>query len=91
MDFLWVRWFSLDDAFEAGWKAKHLPRIGFIDGSEECAFGFVDPTCVVRAVHLIPAFHLGRTTEIMGPSISRLPLENDEDYWRYYVGLFVIF
>jgi len=33
-------------------------------------FGFVDPACATRAVHLIPAFEHGRTAELLGPSIG---------------------
>ena len=52
MDFLFVRWFGLDDSPKArgGWKAKKLHQIGFIEGN--AAFGFIDPADVVRVVHL---------------------------------------
>ncbi|KAK7442067.1 hypothetical protein VKT23_016343 [Stygiomarasmius scandens] len=88
VDFLFVRWFGLDTQHKFGWKHKRLPQIGFIDGHETCAFGFVDPACVIRAVHLIPAFSLGRTSEFLGPSMARLESENDEDWYRYYIGMF---
>ncbi|THU97282.1 hypothetical protein K435DRAFT_857796 [Dendrothele bispora CBS 962.96] len=88
IDFLFVRWFVLDTDYKFGWKARRLPRVGFIDGNESCAFGFVDPSCVVRAVHLIPAFCLGQTSLIMGPSIARKESEGDMDWYRYYVGIF---
>ncbi|KAJ3768980.1 hypothetical protein FB446DRAFT_813657 [Lentinula raphanica] len=81
VDFLWVRWFELDAHHTFGFHAKHLPRVGFIDGSESCAF--------VRAVHLIPAFALRKTDKIMGPSIARKKSENDEDWVRYYVGMYI--
>ena len=67
--------------------AKRLPRVGFIDGDEPSAFGFIDPASVVRAVHLIPAFDLGRTNAIMGPSMARKESEEDHDWFRYYVGM----
>ncbi|THV03577.1 hypothetical protein K435DRAFT_817199 [Dendrothele bispora CBS 962.96] len=88
MDVLWVRWFGLDESYKFGWKEKQLPRVGFIDGDDPCAFGFVDPALVVRAAHLVPAFDLGRTSDIMGPSISRKTADKDEDWYRYYVGIF---
>ena len=54
MEFLFVRWFSLDteDSERGGWKAKKLHQIGFVEG--DAAFGFVDPSDVIRAIHLIP-------------------------------------
>jgi hypothetical protein len=87
MDFLWVRWFGLDVSYKAGWNEKRLPRVGFIDGHEDCSFGFLDPASVIRAVHLVPAFALGKTSTIMGPSIVRKESEKDEDWWRYYINL----
>jgi hypothetical protein len=89
MEFLFVRWFGLDDSPKAqgGWKAKKLYQIGFIEG--DAAFGFIDPADVVRAVHLIPRFSDGRTTELLGRSFCRLPQEKDEDWVRYYVNMYV--
>ncbi|KAK7042827.1 GLOBIN domain-containing protein [Favolaschia claudopus] len=92
MDFLWVRWFGRDTTHSAGWLAKRLHRVGFIPASEPdlSVFGFLDPAEIVRAVHLIPAFHYGRTTELLGPSIARhFDDENQEDYEYYYVNQFV--
>ncbi|THV05634.1 hypothetical protein K435DRAFT_816329 [Dendrothele bispora CBS 962.96] len=88
MDVLWVRWFGLDQSYKSGWKEKRFFRIGFIDGDDPCAFGFIDPALVVRAAHLIPVFSLGKTAGIMGPSISRKKADKDEDWCRYYVGIF---
>jgi hypothetical protein len=89
MEFLWVRWFGRDMQHKAGWLAKHLHRVGFIDASvpDTAAFGFLDPAEVIRAAHLIPAFHYGRTTELLAPSIARhFDAENNEDYRYYYVN-----
>jgi hypothetical protein len=89
MDFLWVRWFRRDLSYNAGFHAKRLHRIEFVSGENPEAFGFVDPSQIIRAVHLIPAFMHGRTSELLGPSIARQPKENDED-WRFYnVALYV--
>jgi len=63
-DFLWVRWFAHDVTAPSGWAAKRLPRVGFYDGDDESAFGFLDPDMVVRGVQLIPAFKYGRTMYI---------------------------
>ncbi|KAJ7085599.1 hypothetical protein C8R44DRAFT_901648 [Mycena epipterygia] len=89
MEFLWVRWFGRDLSYKAGWKAKRLHRLGFIDSADGGAFGFLDPAEVIRGAHIIPAFHYGRTSELLPKSIARRPEENDEDYLYYYVNCFV--
>ncbi|KAL0572685.1 hypothetical protein V5O48_009275 [Marasmius crinis-equi] len=81
--FLWVRWFGLDPQP----SAKCLPLVGFVDGPG--VFGFLDPSYVLRAAHLIPAFVYGRSDGILGPSIARQPVERDLDWVRFYVGIFV--
>ena len=89
MEFLFVRWFGIDDLDNevGGWKTKKLHQIGFLKGDE--AFGFVDPADVIRGVHLIPHFSLGKTKELLGPSFTRSDLETDEDWIRYYVNMYV--
>ena len=87
MEFLFVRWFGLDDVEIGGWKMKKLHQIGFGEGDE--AFGFVDPADVIRGIHLIPRFSLGRTKHLLGPSFARSVLEEDEDWVRYYINMFV--
>ncbi|KAF9032603.1 hypothetical protein BJ165DRAFT_1604790 [Panaeolus papilionaceus] len=64
MHFLWIRWYGLEPSrhYKFGWKARRLPRVGFVDDSDDDpmaspTFGFIDPANVIRAVHLIPAFH----------------------------------
>ena len=51
---------------------------------------FLDPLHVIRGCHLIPAFHDGRTDDLLPPSIARLETENNEDWLYYYVNMFVI-
>jgi len=89
MDFLFVRWFGLDVTKKTGWKAKKLHQIGFLDSTNSDAFGFLDPADVVRAIHLIPRFSLGRTGDLLGPSIARSLVEKNEDWERYYIGMYV--
>jgi hypothetical protein len=85
-DFLWVRWYGLDTSRRFGFKTRRLPSVGFLDPShDDEAFGFIDPAAVIRAVHLIPAFHYGLTSDILPPSIARRDEEEDSDYKRYYV------
>jgi hypothetical protein len=88
MDFLWVRWYGYDTHARSGFKARRLHQIGFLDsfGDEE-AFGFIDPSDVIRTIHLIPAFKLGTSSDFLPPSIARREDEGDEDYVRYYVSM----
>ncbi|KAJ7732328.1 hypothetical protein DFH07DRAFT_906091 [Mycena maculata] len=88
IEFLWVRWFGRDLTHKAGWKAKRLHRLGFIDSAEDGTFGFLDPAEVIRGAHIIPAFHYGRTTELLPKSIARRAEEEDQDYVYYYVNPF---
>jgi hypothetical protein len=85
IEFLWVRWLELDPSYRGGYCKLRLHRLRFVKGTDERAFGFVDPSDVVRAVHLIPAFHHGKTTDYLDPSIARSMDHDDEDEdWKYY-------
>jgi hypothetical protein len=85
MEFLFVRWFGVDGDEIGGWRTKKLHQIGFVEGDK--AFGFIDPADIVQGVHLIPRFSLGRTNELLGPSLARSAVEKDEDWVRYYVNM----
>lgn len=85
IEFLWVRWYDVDEKARVGFKANRQFQLKFRTGSQ--AFGFVNPANVLRAVHLIPNFHKSTTTRFLGPSIARRNDENDEDYYRYYVNM----
>ncbi|KAI0337344.1 hypothetical protein BDW22DRAFT_1468571 [Trametopsis cervina] len=94
IEFLWIRWFGRDMTAPGGFNTRRLHRVGFLDADEPGAFGFLDPAVVIRAVHLIPAFHYGRTDDwLRGPSIARQYTLDDADAesdWRYhYVNMFV--
>ena len=87
MEVLWVRWFGVVPGHKWGIKNARLPKIGFVPDSPG-AFRFLDPTLVLRACHLIPAFAEGRTDSLLphSPSVAR---ENGEiDEWTaYYVNM----
>ena len=85
MEFLFVRWFSLDSDNVGGWRAQKLHQISFVEG--EIAFGFIDPADVIRAIHLIPQFSQGRTKELLDHSIAWSALEKDEDWVHYYINM----
>jgi hypothetical protein len=71
--FLWVRWFTPIDPRFIPAQARSYPRVSFIpyQSNEDDPFGFVDPEHVIRGCHLIPAFELGRTFELLPPSVAR--------------------
>lgn len=62
MDFLWVRWFKVDETYRGGFAAKRLHRVEFTDMDDpiEFPFGFLNPSRIMRAAHLIPGFAHGR-------------------------------
>ncbi|KAG0693328.1 hypothetical protein DFH29DRAFT_1007394 [Suillus ampliporus] len=86
MDILFVRWFRRDDD-PAGFAAKRLQRLQFFDDESPDAYGFLDPDCVIRGVHIILGFSFGRPEEIPEVTIGRR--EADPDWRFYYVNMFV--
>lgn len=87
MEFLWVRWFGLEPNYRSGTHVARLPKIGFVPDVDDNAFGFLDPSLVVRGCHLVPAFATGRTTSLLqtiSPTAARAPDEKD-DWVNYYV------
>ena len=94
MNFLWVRWYGLDPdpRYRFGWKARRLPRIGFLDDTNPeslaPAFGFIDPANVIRGVHLIPGFKDGRTSGLLDTSsLARQAHEGDYDWNFFYINM----
>jgi hypothetical protein len=91
MEFLLVRWFGHHVEHYGGWKARHLHHIAFVDADPGPSFRFVDPSRIIRAGHLIPAFTYFKTTNPMKPSkIGRRDTDNDEDWCYYYVAMYVL-
>ncbi|KIM81030.1 hypothetical protein PILCRDRAFT_788176 [Piloderma croceum F 1598] len=89
MEFLWVRWFGIVPGYNSGFKAGHLPKIGSVPETDELAFGFPDPSLVIRACHLIPAFADGTTTDLLNSTrtAARLPAETS-DWISFYVSIY---
>ncbi|KAL7281058.1 hypothetical protein ACG7TL_004360 [Trametes sanguinea] len=86
-EFLHVRWFEHDNTHLCGARARRLDRIRFVSDSSGDAFGIIDPAHVIRACHLIPAFHHGRTKEYL--PASALARDPEGDWQYYYVNRFV--
>ncbi|KAH9919802.1 uncharacterized protein B0H18DRAFT_936945 [Fomitopsis serialis] len=90
MEFLWVRWFGIDTDYRSGHAAARLPKIGFVEESDPDAFGFLDPSLVIRGCHLMPTFADGKTSQLLSrPNSVARPMGETEDWEAYYVGIFV--
>lgn len=84
MEFLWVRWYHQIDAARTGWKYRKLDRANFAPISAAGAFGFVDPSDILRACHLIPVFHKG-LQHVDGHGFSRFA-QDSSDWVEYYIN-----
>jgi hypothetical protein len=88
MEFLWVRWFGAVPGHRSGFKMARLPKIGFMPDTDDEAFGFLDPSLVLRGCHLIPAFHEGRTANLLRTQgTAGRPLSEDDDWVSLYVNV----
>ena len=86
MEFLWVRWYSdVEKGFS--WNALKLDRLQFPPLTAEHAFGFIDPSDVLRSCHIIPRFAQGRL-HVDGKSIS-LCARDSSDWKAYYIARYV--
>lgn len=81
---VWVRWFRHDRTGGAlGFHSLRYPSISFCHSDEPDAFGLIHPDEIIRAVHLIPRFEFGRTSEYLSvPSKGRPEAERSD--WRHY-------
>lgn len=79
---IWVRWMQRSDAGLLGLNSWNYTRVSFVpwSGVPGSTFDFVDPSHIIRACHLIPAFNLGRTHDLLDPSIAR----DSKGDWRAY-------
>ena len=93
MQFLWVRWLGFEPGYRSGSGVARLPKVGFVEATDDDAFGFLDPDLVIRGSHLIPAFHWGWTHNLMsynGPTFARATDEKD-DWMNFYVNMYDFF
>lgn len=54
---IWVRWYETDGDWRNPLDANHMCQLKWMEGPD--AYGFVDPTCILQACHLIPCFKNG--------------------------------
>ncbi|KAG5223215.1 GLOBIN domain-containing protein [Salix suchowensis] len=94
IEFLWVRWFGSVSGYHGGMHQAKLPKVGFVKdtvSNNNYAFGFLDPSLVLQACHLIPDFPTGRTNDRLASypgSYARHPDETN-DWAEFYVNIFV--
>jgi hypothetical protein len=84
IEFLWVRWYERLNAVQTGWTARKLDRLRFPPLASDDAFGFLDPSLVLRASHIIPAFDLEQI-HTDGKGLSRCARDSG-DWFGYYVA-----
>ena len=88
-EFLHVRWFCVDKARvqcidSSTWEPLRLDLLSFPPATNEDAFGFLDPSLVLRSCHLIPAFALGKKDV---EKAGHVLLPRDVNDWDgYYVN-----
>ncbi|KAJ7721601.1 hypothetical protein B0H16DRAFT_1473776 [Mycena metata] len=69
-------------------------KIGFVPDTDEYAFGFFDPSLILRGCHIVPAFAGGRTRELLSLprgviTAGRPESDNDDDWENFYVMILV--
>lgn len=84
MEFLWVRWYEHIDTTQTGWAAHKLDRLRFPPLAKDDAIGFLDPSLVLRASHVIPAFAQGQI-HADGKGLSHCARDSC-DWFDYYVA-----
>jgi hypothetical protein len=88
LDVLWVRWLAPPQNYQSGLSQARLPKVAFVEESDPDAFGFLDPSQVIRGVHLIPAFASERGTSSLRYGTSLARPEGELDDWEaHYVGM----
>ncbi|KAG6914461.1 hypothetical protein DXG01_017109 [Tephrocybe rancida] len=97
IEFLWVRWYTLE-SHSPGWKSRRLDRVSFQPLEHDQAFGFMDPSDVIRGCHIIPRFCGARVPAIdgavddfVGPRVEEGDKweDLDEDWQSFYINRFV--
>jgi hypothetical protein len=84
MEFLWVHWFGQDPDHHAGFESRRPYRIGLMDRDDPTSYGFINPSDVLRAVHLIPAFANGTVSTRAIPGADH----NPEEWEFYYISMY---
>ena len=84
MEFIWARWYRQVEPTRSGWRTRRLDRVQFLPTADDDAFGFIDPSQVLRGCHLIPAFNKGKA-HADGKGLS-VCAQDAKDWRQYYVN-----
>jgi hypothetical protein len=87
MEFLWVHWFGLEPGYQFGSSNTCLPKIGFVPKVNWSAFGFLDPSLVLRGCHLVPTFSEDHTSALLktrNPTAAQ-PVDETDNWAKFYV------
>ncbi|KAH6912283.1 hypothetical protein BKA70DRAFT_1098711, partial [Coprinopsis sp. MPI-PUGE-AT-0042] len=89
MDFLWIRWLGPTKGRATGWAARRLPQVSFVIEKKDPspAFGFLDPSVVIRGIHLIPDFAHGTVTNGIRKTITRQAGMETRDWAYFYLNV----
>ena len=83
VELLWVRWMQREVSHLKGPNiSKNYARVAYVPQSDTPgeAFGFVDPSHIIRGCHLLPIYALGRTRDRLGTSMFR----HEKGDWRAF-------
>lgn len=83
MEFLWVRWFRLEDEESDSWQTRRLDAVSFPSVNDPDAFSFLDPADVVRSCYVVPVFHEGQR-HTSGKGLSHV-CRDGADWKRYHI------
>ena len=83
LQFLTVHWFGQDPDWLGGACHLQLDQISYVLEEDPEVVGFLDPSEVLHACPLMPAFLEGKTTSLLGSSIAQHG--KDGDWVNYYV------
>jgi hypothetical protein len=89
---LWVRWFEVvHHEYKDGFSSLRLPRLEFLepgeDDPEDSWHGFIPPSDVLRATHIIPAFGWGIMEDQFCSEGSHALRYFKEDWCYYYTNM----
>jgi hypothetical protein len=86
---LWVRWFKLDPTQKDGFAYRRLPRLEFAEPDDDPIkwHGFISPSSILRAAHIIPAFSGDLMDPQPCPEDSHAVRFHRDDWNYYYVNM----
>ncbi|RXW11255.1 hypothetical protein EST38_g14600 [Candolleomyces aberdarensis] len=85
LDVVWGQWYETLD--HPGKEEFQLDRLRLCPVGTPQSLHFIDPSDILRAVHLIPQFSLGKVDSL--PPKSRLVTPQESEWKGYYINRFV--